>query len=135
MATDTVVVMEPEGNGFNDTCAESDSNSTLDEPIAVVGSYLSISDFFWDGALVSGLPSSTYRTYHFCNFFTPSLINHFMHPIIILIIVIVCGIVTMRKYKQNSGAGTGTLINVNVIAESALRWWAQLLCPEILTDF
>ena len=34
MATDTFVVMEKEGNGFDDIYAISDSNSTLDEPIA-----------------------------------------------------------------------------------------------------
>ena len=34
MATDTIVVMEQEGNGFNDIYAKSDSNSTLDEPVA-----------------------------------------------------------------------------------------------------
>ena len=34
METDTIVVMEQEGNGFDDIYAKSDGNSTLDEPIA-----------------------------------------------------------------------------------------------------
>ena len=79
MATDTLLIMEQEGNGFNDTYKTSEGNTTLYEPMATVE--LPVNQRLllgWSfGKDVRGLPLSMSAAS--LEFLTPPLFANFMH--------------------------------------------------------